>query len=65
MTGGPEGAASPARAVMTLPWPAARQAGRVVRRRGAKPRYPAGDELVEPDRLAADHVERIARGDFP
>jgi hypothetical protein len=27
----------------------------------AKPPYPAGDELVEPDGLAADHVERIAR----
>ncbi len=29
--GGPEGGASPARAVMTLPWPAARQAGRAGR----------------------------------
>ncbi len=34
MTGGPEGAASPARAVMTLPWPAADQAGRADRCRG-------------------------------
>ncbi|TVZ02237.1 hypothetical protein EAS64_25790 [Trebonia kvetii] len=27
----------------------------------AKPPDPAGDELIQPDGLAADHVERIAR----
>src|ERR1019366_9299655 len=27
----------------------------------AEPPYPAGDELIQPDGLAADHVERIAR----
>ena len=33
-TGGPEDAAPPARAVMTLPWPAARQPGRAGRYMG-------------------------------
>ena len=28
----------------------------------AKPPYPAGDELIQPDGLAADHLERIGRG---
>ena len=34
MTGGPEGGASPACAVMTRPWPAAGQGGRAGRRTG-------------------------------
>lgn len=34
--GGPEGAASPARAVMTLPWSAARQPGRAGRYMGGE-----------------------------
>ena len=52
----------PARAVMTLPQPAARQAGRAGRcRGGGEAAYPAAHGLVEPDGLAADHVWRIAR----
>ena len=47
---------------MTLPWPQpASRAGRAGIRAAAKPPYPAGDELVEPDGLAADHIEHIAR----
>ena len=61
MTGGPEGVASPAGAVMTLSWPAAvRRAGRAGVWPAAKPPYPAGDELVEPDGLAADMSSDIA-----
>jgi hypothetical protein len=39
----------------------ARRAGRAGIGSAAEPPHPAGDELVEPDGLAADHVERIAR----
>ena len=30
-------------------------------RAAAKPPHPAGDDLIEPDGLAADHVEHLAR----
>ena len=65
VTGGPAGGAPPARAVMTPPRaaaaPAGRRAGRAGVRAAAKPPHPAGDDLIEPDGLAADHVEHLAR----
>ena len=48
--GAPEGGVSPARAVIAPRWAAAGQAGR-------EAPYPAGDELIQPDGLAADHAE--------
>jgi hypothetical protein len=38
-----------------------RRAGRAGVRAAAKPPYPAGDELIEPDGLAADYVKHITR----
>jgi hypothetical protein len=58
-TGAPEGGASPARSVRIPPRPAARRAARHRIEGGAA--RSAGDELVEPNGLTADHVKRIAR----